>query len=598
MGNEVSKFTNPTDVGSELQFIKNKIFSIGALDLSVPGCFAQFDWGPVNEPTKVTTESDFAEIFKGGTEAWKSILILFRRFGLEQVVVNRVIHYTDPTDKATITSEKASHTVDNGVATNVLTVEGRYHGTPGNDISYKTTKVNKLVTSNTTAIDNAATTVTVEVSDQINVGEIIHMTDTTENHYAKVTKKIGDTLTFTPAVTGFAGPIAIGQVVKTLNFDLEVFFQDALQDRKYENLSLEPENIFDFIANIIPRDSNHLYNVLPLPTGAADLELRTPTDGTRSLVGGLEGDAVVAGDYIGDVTAKTGFFALDLYGHGKLPVNICVPELIDGAVQVAAIAYAEDKIIHNFVGDFSLESDDDDIIDWLDLTVKVNSEWSSYQYPNLILEDPENEGIFLTLKNSLFVIGRWGITDKGTDSGPWNNSANVTYGTLPAVFALEPVLKNGELKVLTQNPDIRTKLKIAKINSIYEKNGAFLIESAFTRAKGRNLQFPHINQIRTFQYVGASVDFSLQWVNMLNHDNTIERQVRDLVETFIDTLPGGALFGESPAQRRNVVCGPANNPRTEDGFIKDPEELFVDIYLSVQTPILRAHYRVQKSIGQ
>jgi hypothetical protein len=95
--------------------------------------------------------------------------------------------------------------------------------------------------------------------------------------------------------------------------------------------------------------------------------------------------------------------------------------------------------------------------------------------------------------------------------------------------------------------------------------------------------------------VGASVDYSLDWVPMMNHTLTLEKQVKQLVIKFIDGLPATALLGQTPAEKREVVCGPANNPRDhETGAIITPEDFYLDIKLAVQSPVLRAHYRIHK----
>jgi hypothetical protein len=593
---EVSKFRNATDVGSEIRFPKFKDYGIGALDLSVPCVFGNFDWGPIDVPTEITSESELRDIFVGGDESWKQILTAFRNHSVKKMVVVRPAHYTDITDKTTLTALKSDYTIQNGTPVDVLTAAARYCGAYGDNIEVKITHSTKVSTTTTADLATGGTSVALSSSEDIEIGEILLIDDTTNSAYVKVTLIDGDTVHFAAVTPTPGSPIATGATVTSLNFDMEIYVDDVLLTNPYEYLSLETENKYYYIGNVIPTDSNHYINFTVEDLSSVSIEDRLPAAGTYQLAGGSDGTTILAADYMGDSTEKTGLYCLDLYGDGMLPVLFCVPEMVDADVHNAFIDYCEAKRIHFFIGDFAFDNDDSDCLTFLNTTAKINSEYCQYAYPALIYQDPDDANFTVTLKPSVSIAARMATTDQTDNGGPWQNSAGELYGGLYGVVALESVAYPTELEVITQNPDVRTALRKEKINPIYKKGTQFIIESAFTRAKGRDVQFVHINQIRTLQYVGASVDYSLSWVLMMNHDRLLETRVRTLIEEFVDGLPTGALYGATPADRRKIVCGPDNNPRNEDGTIVSPEDLYVSIYISTQTPVLRAYYDVYKKL--
>lgn len=90
--------------------------------------------GPVLTPTLVTSFAEFVDIFGSYIAAseFPSQVEQFFSNGGQQLWVSRVVHYTDITDSGTKTSAKATVSLDDSGATNVLDISGKYDGTYAN----------------------------------------------------------------------------------------------------------------------------------------------------------------------------------------------------------------------------------------------------------------------------------------------------------------------------------------------------------------------------------------------------------------------------------------------------------------------------------
>ena len=593
---EISRFTHPTQVGTEVLFPKPISVQIGALDLSVLFMTAPFEWGPLNEPVEIYNEAELRDMFYNGGESFKQALILFKHFKPSKIVLNRICHYTDAADSSTFIAVKSSIMLENVTPNDILNVEGRYPGVLGDQFEAKITHSSKVNTITVNPLVDQDTSSELVNANGINVGDILNWDDGTNPAVlAIVTDVIGNTVYFDAVTVGVT--ILAGADVTSIHFDMEILFKGN-QVKLYEFLSMQPENVSEFVGNIISRNQNIYFNVEPQDMSAIGYDIRRPIEGTFALTGGDDGLTGIADtDYIGDEAARTGIYALDVYGDGKLPVIITCPERISAAIQQKYIEYAKEKGIHYFIGDIALEQTDDDAITFLDDFVKANNEWCQYNYGNLIYEDPENPGVEIILKNSPSVVGRMAMTDKLGGKGPWQASAGEIYGILPGVRGIEPVLKNGEYIVPTQDVVVRDKLRRKKINPIYKKGYNFVREGNVNRIIGRNITYKYDNELRTIMYIGSSVDWHLYWVPFQNHTSALERQVKALVLKFIDGLPLEALFGATPDEKRSVICGKDNNPRDPNsGRIITPEDLNIHIGASTQTPTLRGHWYVTKKL--
>lgn len=607
-----TRFTRLTDVGTEVLFPKPQVLKIIAVDVSLPFIVMEADWGPVNKATEVTSLDELMEIFIAGKEGFYQAWLDFLWFRVPKILIGRVVHYTDITDKTTTTAVKATVNLEDteGVPSDILTIDARYFGVTGNDITVDAGNFSKIETETTEALVTGATSVKLLNLDGIEPGELINIDDTVNDVWVKVKRvdEVAGSIIFTaPVVLG--ATIATAAAVTSMNSFLKVYYRGVLV-KDYEILSFEPENVIEYVGNVIPLDGNPWINTTVITANLSSVlpERSLAAVTAVPLVGGDNGSTLVAADYIGDPTQKTGIYMLDNYGEGHLPVVITQSEATElsslanvSAVHKASIAYCEARNIHFFQGDIPFDMTPDDVEAFLNETAKINSEHCAYNYPNLIVDKPDEPGIQYKIHNAPFVVGRYNATDREFNKGPWQASAGEIFGILPGVLGLEKVMWRGEMVTPTEDTDVCQDLRAEKVNPIRYSTAinGFIIDGAFTRAKGRRVNYVHINQIRTLQYVGASVDFSLTNVTFQNHDERLEGRVKTLVLTFIDSQPPEMLLGVSPTDRRIVQCGPENNPRdpNDSSILLQPEDLFVDIFLNLQTPVLRAHFRVQKKIA-
>lgn len=95
-------------------------------------------WGPFT-PTKVTSIVDFEKKFGfpiANSWGYQGVKQFFDEKGKADVYFGRIAHYTDIADNLTLTAAKATYTINDRAATPLptLKVDGKYHGTEGNNI--------------------------------------------------------------------------------------------------------------------------------------------------------------------------------------------------------------------------------------------------------------------------------------------------------------------------------------------------------------------------------------------------------------------------------------------------------------------------------
>lgn len=212
------------------------------------------EWGPMNEYTLVTSWADFVRLF--GNDFDNGYLALgardFFRMGGQRLYVVRTCHYSDITDRTTLTAVKATATLDDGEVepTDVLTVDAKYYGSLGNDLSVKICNY--------------------DVEDGFFDLEVIRS-------------------------------VNVGGSTKTR---LVERFQDMSTD------STDTENFIEDIVN------DHLTKAsIHIRVTVLD-EAKVPEEATTALTTGDDGLTSIADtDYIGDDASDTGLYALDKVGE-------------------------------------------------------------------------------------------------------------------------------------------------------------------------------------------------------------------------------------------------------------------------------------------
>lgn len=90
--------------------------------------------GPIRVPTLITSFDEFVDIYGGYIAASTFAAQVEQAFnnGAQQIWISRITHYTDLTDNTTNASAKATVSLDDTGATNVLDIFGKYDGAYAN----------------------------------------------------------------------------------------------------------------------------------------------------------------------------------------------------------------------------------------------------------------------------------------------------------------------------------------------------------------------------------------------------------------------------------------------------------------------------------
>lgn len=323
----------------------DQTFSPANVPLSISGLAGVFKRGPINSPdTIISSWTQFSKIFGGLVQGVDDGMIAKRALerGSQLRVIN-IRHYTDPSLINTLTALKAAPATGKTVSlasvllvANVLT------------ITINTIPVAQLFTGTS---DNTWALIAAKIQQTAALSGIVSKVSYLGGNKLIITPQTGIILAVTAVVTLGASQAAatIASVSTILNSTGSVVFtltpKNAGQD--YNNLQYDilpasngNANYFNLvIEHLLEPSLNETYSnilIVGVPNVANSNYLQDVVNGSQlvdvtygdlsalnapvrpvntfiKLDNGTDGGAVVDSDFIGDSSAKTGFFALDPY---------------------------------------------------------------------------------------------------------------------------------------------------------------------------------------------------------------------------------------------------------------------------------------------
>jgi len=468
-------------------YTKETDFSYYVKQISTSACgmIGIAERGPINKPVLVTSWEQFVRSF-GSYIANGYLAYAARAFfdnGGQVLYVNRVAHYTDPTDKTTLTAEKASVALKNRriVAATLTTGDqdadrivwtAKTAGTGGNAIT-----VALVVTGSDTplSVDVLGQAITVHLAtdsagdavstaDQVVAAVNAHpgasaLVQAESNDIGIVTPVEAtqladgqgpqDTLKVSAIDEGAWGnvlsvQIEDGSLDSAGGFNLVVSLKDEIVE-VFKDLSmdeLKPNHV-----EVAINERSQYITVDDLSSSANTPDDR-PAEGTFALSAGDDGvTGLVDYDYIGDSSQHTGFYAFDEVDGLNI---LAVPGVTTAQVIAGGIAYAEGRKDLLYIAETPIHLEPLEAMDFRKGQGTYNhaafdSSYAAIYYPWLEVSDP------LTGKKKLIpptgaVAGCIARSDQKTDV--WYAPAGIDRGRIFGVLSLAHNSSRGERDVL------------------------------------------------------------------------------------------------------------------------------------------------------
>lgn len=403
-------------------------FYIKQISTSACGMIGVAEKGPVNKPTLVTSWEQFARKF-GSYIADGYLAYAARAFfdnGGQVLYVNRVAHYTDSADKATLAAKQASVTLNSrdALAATLAT------GTPGTDrIAWR---------AKTPGTAGNAVTITLVVSGNdtpISVGVVgqavtVHLatdsegiaTSTVDQVVAAITSHAGASALVTAtstdtgivsaaAATPLAGGLGPQDTLKvsainegTWGNGLSVEIADGALDPSGEfnivvRLKGDVVEVFKDLSmdesqpnhvELAINENSEFITVDDLSAATNNAEHR-PGVGTFALTLGDDGTTGLADtDYMGDSPQHTGIYAFDEIDALNI---LLIPGVTTAQVIQGGIAYAEGRKDLLFIAEAPIHLEPLEVVDFrkgqgLYTHAAFNSSYAALYYPWIEISDP------------------------------------------------------------------------------------------------------------------------------------------------------------------------------------------------------------------
>jgi hypothetical protein len=289
-------------------------------------------------------------------------------------------------------------------------------------------------------------------------------------------------------------------------------------------------------------------------SGAAE----KPAEGKVALVAppapaAVPAPSLTADDYVGDVSARTGFGGLEAVDEVTM---ICVPDLMSAyqqgavdletvqAVQLGMIAHCEVMGDRLAVLDPPPGLNAQQIKEWLVDKARYDSKYAALYWPWIKVFDPATSQLTY-VPPSGHVAGVWGRNDdtRGVHKAPANE-------VIRGAVALETQITKTEHGLL--NP--------VGINCIRSfPGGGIRIYGARTLSSDPSWRY--LNVRRLFNYLEESILNGTQWVVFEPNDDALWARIRRTVSAFlVNEWRKGALFGLTPDEAFYVKCDRETNP--------------------------------------
>jgi len=565
-------------------------FYVKSISTSAAGFIGVAERGPINKVQLVTSWEQFARKY-GSYIADGYLAYAARAFfdnGGNILYVNRIAHYTDITDKATLTAVKATRTLKDrsGVKASKTT------GTPGTDeitwtamesgVAGDSITVAIVVSGNSTPLSvavsgtditvNAATDGTGnpistadEVVDAVNAdadASALLLASTSDSGVVAAVTQTNleggvdaqDTLDVSAINEGTWGDgLTVAVTDGTLNPNTE--FNLTVKDNGqvveiFRDLSMD-ESSPNFVELKVNEKSEY---VTVAATGSA-----TPAPGDRPELGefGLSGGddgltGLADADYTGDASNHTGLYAFDEIDQVNM---LAVPGVTSAAVIHAGITYCENRQDCMLIAECPISLDPLEAVDFRKgqggyTHAAFNSSYAALYYPWLEISDP------LTSQRKLVppsgaVCGCYARSDQKTHV--WYAPAGIDRGRIFNVLGLGYKTSRAERDVLyPEGINVIASFPDSGVNVWGQKT-----------LQSQPSALDRVNVRRLMMYIEEAVAESSRFVVFEPNSPQTWRALARLINPFLQTIKENGGLYEYAVQCDEETTTPAHIDRNE-----------------------------------
>lgn len=543
-------------------------FYIKQISTSACGMIGITEKGPINKPTLVTSWEQFVRKF-GSYIADGYLAYAARAFfdnGGQVLYANRVAHYTDPVDKATLTAKKASVTLKGqdavvatlatGVSgTNLITWRAKTAGAAGNAITvaliasgndtplsvevaeqaitiYLATDSGGLVTSLTDQVvaavtaHSGASALVIASSVDTGVVDAIAATNLAGGTDAQDTLKISAINEGTWG-NGLSVEIANGTLRPNDEFNVVVRLKGNIVET-FKDLSMN-ESRSNHVELAINENSEFITVDDLAATNTAE---QRPAAGAFSLTLGDDGvTGLTDADYIGDSSQHIGFHAFDEIDALNI---LLVPGVTTAQVVAGGITYAESRKDLLFIAETPIQLEPLEAVDFrkgqgMYTHAAFNSSYAALYYPWIEISDP------LTGKSKLVpptgaVAGCIARSDDKAEV--WYAPAGIDRGRVFNVLSLAYKTSRGERDALySEGINVIASFSDTGVN-IWGQKTLQSQPSALDR----------INVRRLMMYVEEAVSESARFVVFEPNNSQTWRALVRLITPFLQNIKSKGGF--------------------------------------------------------
>lgn len=325
--------------------------------------------------------------------------------------------------------------------------------------------------------------------------------------------------------------------------------EDGILRESWPNVSMTDTdpNYVETLLNATDGSGSQYVVVTDLDSASAS-PADLPLAGTFSLMTGDDGLTSIADvDFIGDIGAKTGFFAFDQVQDIR---TLLSPDRLTVAAQTAMQDYAETTRDGSMVAiiDIPLGNTAAQAKTWMDTTAALynRSEYSYVVWPWIKIPNPSEVIYGKTADGTILVpfsghvAGMWARTDAEDLGGIYKAAAGVERGKILGMVGVE----TNEVLDVTK----RDLIYPVRINPATKLPGQpfFLHGSVTSKDNGR---FPFINQRRGVIFIELSIQEGLIFAMHTNNDRKLRASIdRSVYNFLLAQYNNGAFAGNSPEE--------------------------------------------------
>lgn len=530
---------------------------------SVGGFMAPAQMGPIATPTKLTGPGDFKAIFGdsiSGSYGAEETAGFFKNGG-QQCYFTRIAHYTTISSPTGFDAAAALLQLQDAGSVNTIMVKFSSPCANGNNYKITTLRTDTLLTSIAVAlVAGAITYVDLTNASRVRVGDQLTLTDGVHTMVIVVTSINGNRV-FCTATVPVGGVSNVSSTVTLNTLRIQVIGPDGSIAKQWDNLRMSPLSTFAYFQSVI--NSTYRTPITVTDNASVTADPRPANIVAVPLASGVDANAIVDADIVGNQAAKTGIYAMDQKSdYGMLSI----PGYTSAASERAQIDYSESRKIAMAVLDVPQGSSPSGAVTHVGTTVNDYSSFALFYYPWVHIVSTL-DGTTISTPSCGFIQGMIARTD--ANRGVWKAPAGIVDGQIAGIVGTDYDV---------QQPDYDL-LYPAKINAIQTipNQGICAMGNITLDPTG---EFGELNVQRLFIYVGVSLNIGLRWVNFEPNNSETRARVVRTVRAFLRQIwKAGGLGGGDSSKMDDaffIQCDGNNN----DAVVRAARKLKVRIGLA------------------